>query len=129
MKILRVIAFAVIAFVLFYIYSVFAFIYQLHSEGFLYQPPLNYELIDREGTVKAGPFKYVRKFQEGLAPVAAAEHGTFGFINKSGDIVIPYKFENADSFSEGLAAVRIDGKWGYINNEVQIVIAPHFSSA
>lgn len=38
MKILRVIAFAVIAFVLFYIYSVFAFIYQLHSEGF----PINH---------------------------------------------------------------------------------------
>jgi len=36
-------------------------------------------------------------------------------------MIIPYAYEDADYFSEGLAAVKLDGKWGYIDttgNEV-----------
>ena len=41
----------------------------------------------------------------------------------------PPQFENAVSFSEGLAAVRIDGKWGFIDRRANLVIAPKFLSA
>ena len=33
---------------------------------------------------------------------------------KSYTVVIPAKYELANNFSEGLAAVKINGKWGYI---------------
>ena len=38
-------------------------------------------------------------------------------------------FENAKDFSEGLAAVRIDGLWGYIDISGEIVISPQFQNA
>ena len=34
---------------------------------------------------------------------------------KTGKFVINPKFDSAYGFSEGLAAVVIDGKWGYIS--------------
>ncbi|MGB4774978.1 MAG: WG repeat-containing protein [Daejeonella sp.] len=39
------------------------------------------------------------------------------------------KFNWANSFSEGLAAVLIDGKWGYINKQGQLIIEPQFTDA
>lgn len=39
------------------------------------------------------------------------------------------RYDQIDAFSEGLAAVRRDGKWGYINLEGQEVIPCQFSDA
>jgi len=39
------------------------------------------------------------------------------------------KFRNAMQFSEGLAAVQVDGKWGYIDQKGQFVIEPRFLTA
>ena len=42
-------------------------------------------------------------------------------LYKTGDVVIPLKYDWAGSFSEGLAVVGIEGKWGFIDksgNEV-----------
>ncbi|WP_030006323.1 WG repeat-containing protein, partial [Picosynechococcus sp. NKBG042902] len=52
-----------------------------------------------------------------------------GFINRQGQFVIPPTFNNASSFSEGLAAVMINDKWGFINKQAQIVIPPTFDDA
>ena len=40
--------------------------------------------------------------------------GKSGFIDKTGRIVINPQFDLPAFFSEGLAAVFIGGKWGYI---------------
>ena len=36
-------------------------------------------------------------------------------------------FAKRSRFSEGLAAVKIDGKWGFIDKSGQVVIQPQFS--
>jgi hypothetical protein len=61
--------------------------------------------------------------------MVVSEGGLRGYINTSGDYVIEPRFERARSFSEGLAQVRLDGKWGYINETGDIVIAPAFDKA
>jgi hypothetical protein len=43
--------------------------------------------------------------------------------------LIPARFERAMPFSEGLAAVRIRGKFGYIDETGEVVIAPRFDLA
>lgn len=50
----------------------------------------------------------------GALPAANAE--------ESQDIAVPFIYENAYSFSEGLAAVQKDGKWGYIDRTGNVVI-------
>lgn len=61
-------------------------------------------------------------FSEGLASVKSG--GKAGYINKSGEVVIPFRFDIGFEFSEGLAGVIIDGKGAYIDKTGKIVIAP-----
>ena len=58
-------------------------------------------------------------FSEGLAAVII--NSKWGFINNSGQLLIPCKFDDALSFSEGLAAVTINGKEHLIDKTGNIV--------
>ncbi len=49
-------------------------------------------------------------------------NGKWGFCDKAFREVIPCIYEDADSFSEGLARVRKSGKWGFINKTGREVI-------
>lgn len=83
--------------------------------------------IDRHGHWKLQP-KYgdVGHFSEGLARVRC-ELG-FGFMDVSGNVVIPGKYAQSQSFSEGLAAVyiaeRTKAAWGFIDKTGEMVIPP-----
>ena len=54
-------------------------------------------------------------FSEGLAAVQETKNGKYGFIDASGTYLIQPVFEDARPFAEGLAAVRLNKRWGYIN--------------
>ena len=59
----------------------------------------------------------------------ARVEGQYGYRTADDSLVIAPRFEQAWSFSEGLARVRQDGQWGFINREGQIVIEPQFEHA
>lgn len=66
-------------------------------------------------------FDSVGVFHDGLAVVKAAEH--YGYIDRSGAIVIPIQWMAAYDFSEGLAALRVDKKhFQFINTAGTVVI-------
>ena len=44
-------------------------------------------------------------------------------------MVINPEYGKAEPFSEGLAAVALNGKWGYIDKNGRFVIKPRFSEA
>ncbi|MEP7148028.1 MAG: WG repeat-containing protein [Acidobacteriota bacterium] len=82
-------------------------------------------------------FDWLDGFSEGLASMnlGMAWHGhqksggKCGFIDKSGSIVIPVKYDVANSFSEGLAPVSINGKWGFIDKTGVMKITPRYDWA
>ena len=50
----------------------------------------------------------------------------YGYIDKSGKVVIEPQFDEERAFSEGLAQVEKDGKWGFIDKSGKVVIEPQF---
>ncbi len=81
-------------------------------------------------------------FSEGLATIAFAIPGylprgfhdtggvNFGFIDKTGKIVMEPQFRDAKDFSEGLTAVmNSDRKWGFIDKTGKVVIPFQFEDA
>jgi hypothetical protein len=87
-----------------------------------------FSFIDRqERVISARTFLDVKDFSEGLAAVKTAKG--WGYLGKSGKIVIEPQFDDADPFSEGLALVERDGKLGFINSAGTFVIEPQFESA
>lgn len=66
------------------------------------------------------------RFSGGPARMPLA--GKWGFIDGSGQVVIPPLYDRASDFSDGLAAVELGGKWGFIDAGGRTVIPPQFDS-
>ncbi len=90
-----------------------------------------------EDEIPCGPFvdgvaRVVRERKTGDQPEDMTYE--FGFINRTGTYVVPPQFLYADSFSDGLAAVKVGkdfqaARVGYINPQGEMVIQPQFLSA
>lgn len=83
--------------------------------------------------VYASQYPYILDpFYEDLAAFKDGKTGNWGFIDRTGKIVIPPRYEHVDRFSEGLAAVQFKATdtqtslWGYIDRTGSVVIQPKF---
>jgi hypothetical protein len=79
----------------------------------------------------APQFSAAREFKEGLAAVQIGkkENGKWGFIDKTGKVLIQPEFDSAEVFSDGLCAVLVGGnhgKWGFIDKHGMFMINPQF---
>lgn len=85
--------------------------------------------IDRSGANLFGEqsFSTAQPFSEGMAAVKSDE-GRFGFIDRTGTMVIPASFDFALPFSEGLAPVVVGDKVGYVDRRGVTVIDPQFDA-
>jgi hypothetical protein len=91
-----------------------------------------YGFIDRTDTLVI-PAKYwgvgmndeINEFGEGLARVASGSRSApkFGYMDKSGILVIEARFDGAAPFSDGLARVEIDGKLSFIDKTGKVAIS------
>ncbi len=70
------------------------------------------------------------KLSNGFYPVASSlkDDAKYGYVSQSLRLEIALIYENAMDFSDGLAAVKKDGKWGYINKNGVTVIPFEFDS-
>jgi TonB family protein len=52
--------------------------------------------------------------------------GKWGYTNLRGDVVIPYQFEEAKSFRNSAACVKLKGKYGLINQQGKFLVQPTY---
>ncbi len=100
---------------------------------------------DNVGMVKQGDQWYLinvngeRLSETGFAGAKAPESsqyiavtdgsGKWGYINQKSEIVIPYQYDDALSFSDHLGAVKILDDWAYISERNEIVIDENLEDA
>ena len=58
----------------------------------------------------------------GISPITTATEMNYS-------IIIPTQYEEVSSFEEGYAAVKLNGKWGYINEAGEMVVEPKYDWA
>lgn len=65
-------------------------------------------------------------FVDGLCAVQNS-YGLWGYVDGSGNMVIPYQFESFWDFAEGYVAYRdVNGQVGFMDTSGNVVIAPQF---
>ena len=80
--------------------------------------------INKKGEVVIkGNYRNPQKFSEGLASVEI-DNSTLGFIDTLGNIEFTLKSKKYRSFSDELAAVKSDYKWGFVNKKGNWAIKP-----
>ena len=66
-------------------------------------------------------------FTEGLAIVE--KNGKYGYVDTTGQVVIPIKYDDAAPISEGLAKVNENGKYGFVDKTGQVVVPIKYDDA
>jgi|GEM_PF-431248 len=69
-------------------------------------------------------FGYPTQMRFGFARVRL--DGKVGVMDRAGNVVIPFIYDDISPFHNGIAAVRQDGLWGFIDIDGNIVISPQF---
>ena len=55
------------------------------------------------------------------------ENGKYGLINKADDeIILRPIYDDIKPFSEGLAAIQLNDKWGFVNKLGRIIVSPQY---
>lgn len=86
-----------------------------------------YGYINTDGDYVIQPqFKHAWSFHDGAARISDGKY--FFYIDKDGEI-FPGFYDDAEDFSEGLALVKIDGLFGWINRRGFLVIQPEYANA
>ena len=88
-----------------------------------------YQLVNKKGK-RIGELEFddAKCFSD-TGYAAVCKDGLWGYIDKDGELLIDYKYEDAQSFHNGFAAVCEDGLWGYIDETGTLVIKPQFEQA
>lgn len=83
-------------------------------------------LINKKGEVVAPIVYHYPDYRDGFFPsdgmVAAEIDGKWGYLNAKGEVAIPFEYDGATAFSDGLAAVKDEnGAWSFIDKKGQMV--------
>lgn len=65
---------------------------------------------------------------DGWALLLNIQENSFNYINPKGELLLKEPVERGMPFYDGLAAVSVDGTWGFIDTKGDRVIAPQFVS-
>ena len=84
-----------------------------------------YGMVDKTGreVIPCHFLEIDRNVKEGLVRASSVEEGEgWGFLNTSGQTVIPFIYKHASSFKDGLAVVEKNYKYGVIDKTGKVVV-------
>jgi hypothetical protein len=87
----------------------------------------NYTYIDATGKRVIEQDQVAGSFREGLAAVGNGHKS--GYIDKTGQTVIPLQFDSNQSFREGLAPVKVGTKWGFVDKTGKLIVSAQYEMA
>jgi hypothetical protein len=94
--------------------------------GAVERPRVGWGYVDRAGRLLVDPqYEYADPFREGYAFVRT-HAGLHGFIDREGRSASGFVYEDCWWFSEGTAAVKRNGKWGFVDKRFEYVVEPEF---
>jgi len=79
---------------------------------------------ERQKTGVTAKYDMAGPFCNGLARVKLK--GKWGYIDTTGNVVVPPKYNEVQNFSDGIARVRLGQKWGLVDTTGQELIKPTF---
>ena len=107
--------------------------YEVKLEGIVSKVDVQrgYIKIYTEGEYKYYNFKCEEKQNTEIFPnntiFLSKKDGKYGYINKQGDVVVDYIYDDAKEQNEyGYASVNKDGKWGSLDKEGKEVVEPKY---
>ena len=120
-----------IRFVLWLALSVMASMAHSETERLVYAMcPMKGDLcgyVDRDGSwITPQIFEVARAFPSGDSLARAKRNGSWGFIDKTGIEIIPFKYEAVSAFSDGVASFKRSGHWGLLDRTGREIVAPRF---
>ena len=70
-------------------------------------------------------------FREGFSAIRKSEGSglKWGYLNEKGIVIIPFEYDDANPFTDGLAAVKKGNLWGYIDYNNRVIIDFQFIEA
>jgi len=102
--------------------------YYFHEGVGIAETGEKYVLIDNTGKELASGFDFVWGIPaEGRVP--AGRDVKCGYLDLRGDLAIPLIYDDCETFSHGLAAVRRAGKWGYLDRDGHTALPFMFDEA
>jgi hypothetical protein len=107
----------------------------IYSEGLIATSDdsfLGYVSIEEQGFVIGPAFDIANPFKEGRAWVGSLDSKgklRYALINKKGDYIKDFLFEDAMDFSEGFGVASLNGKYVFVDKDGEFPIDKYFSSA
>jgi hypothetical protein len=80
----------------------------------------------KEKTGVTAKYDYAGPFCQGVARVKLDKK--WGYIDTTGNVIIPPKYNEVENFSDGLARVRSGTKWGLVDISGREIIKPTFDA-
>ena len=98
-----------------------------------------YSFLKKDGTFWSGP-KFYDYYLRGIYSIHQVfnDHslasiknfeGEWGAVNKEGEMIIPFKYEQLGIFTEGVAPFAKNGKFGFVDIDGNEVIKPQYDEA
>lgn len=85
-----------------------------------------YKIINaKQETLLECSYEEVKAYED-TQPTVYKDKTGYGYMRSDGSVLIEAQFEDAMPYKGGVAAIKVNGKWGYIDQYGNVIVTPQF---